>query len=103
MNVNVWSFGGEHPRRRFIIWPAGASSAFPQHVQNDSQGRRIGTGCDSEAVARHQNKFQSHTRAGSLRAGVHQREPNGTLCRQPFPPVIEGLIAETVLATERAH
>ena len=63
MNVNVWSFGGEHPRRRFIIWPAGASSAFPQHVQNDSQGRRIGTGCDSEAVARHQNKFQSHTRA----------------------------------------
>ena len=37
------------------------------------------------------------------RAGVHQREPNGLTCRQPFPPVIEGLIAEAVLATERAH
>jgi hypothetical protein len=32
-----------------------------------------------------------------------QRESNGLARHQPLPPVIEGLIAEAVLATERTH
>src|SRR6185437_8174733 len=82
-------------------WPAGGSSA--QRLQHQPQRRPIRALPDAQPLATVEDQFQRRRHLRARRLGLQHREAHRLLLSQPLPPLIERMLADAALATERSH